>query len=160
MYCSAVEVSIGEQPLFCWAFYKKNFSSSHSFLAFCTTSFSAFYLFIFKIFFFMYFHFSTADLWSVVQESKSIGAEVNWGVRFRDLKDVSTLIYCMNRKKKLSINRTFDIIEISISISFFRVITSFQIYARRFLYACKDVQCRAVLLPLRYSPLYIFDPNM
>lgn len=55
----------------------------------------------------MYHHFRFVHLWSVVQESKSIGAEVNWGVRFKDLKDVSSLINCKNRKRKLSINRTF-----------------------------------------------------
>lgn len=42
----------------------------------------------------VYYHFSIAYVWSVVQESKSIGAEVNWGVRFKDLKDVSSLINC------------------------------------------------------------------
>lgn len=45
----------------------------------------------------MYHHFSFVDLWSVVQGSKSIGAEVNWGVRFKDLKDVS--INCKNGKR-------------------------------------------------------------
>lgn len=42
----------------------------------------------------VYHHFSIAYVWSVVQESKSIGAEVNWGVRFKDLKDVGSLINC------------------------------------------------------------------
>lgn len=28
-----------------------------------------------------------------MQESKSIGAEVNWGVRFKDLKDVSIMLF-------------------------------------------------------------------
>jgi hypothetical protein len=27
------------------------------------------------------------------QECKSIGADVNWGVRFKDMKDVSTLLH-------------------------------------------------------------------
>lgn len=31
---------------------------------------------------------SFCPIWCIMQESKSIGAEVNWGVRFRDLKDV------------------------------------------------------------------------
>ena len=29
----------------------------------------------------------------LLQESKSIGADVNWGVRFKDMKDVSILIH-------------------------------------------------------------------
>lgn len=28
-----------------------------------------------------------------MQESKSIGADVNWGVRFKDMKDVGTLLH-------------------------------------------------------------------
>lgn len=35
---------------------------------------------------------SIAYMWSVAQETKSIGADVNWGVRFRDLKDVGSLM--------------------------------------------------------------------
>lgn len=30
------------------------------------------------------------DLSTLLQESKSIGADVNWGVRFNDVKDVGT----------------------------------------------------------------------
>lgn len=43
-----------------------------------------------------------------VQESKSIGAEVNWGVRFRDQQDVCILVnnvfYCF-----ISIHNSFDV---------------------------------------------------
>ena len=31
----------------------------------------------------------------MVQESKSIGAEVNWGVRFKDFKDVGNVKGCV-----------------------------------------------------------------
>lgn len=31
----------------------------------------------------------------MVQESKSIGAEVNWGVRFKDFKDVGNIKGCV-----------------------------------------------------------------
>lgn len=30
---------------------------------------------------------------TIMQESKSIGADVNWGVRFKDMKDVGTLLH-------------------------------------------------------------------
>lgn len=30
-----------------------------------------------------------------MQECKSIGTDVNWGVRFQDMKDVSTLLHML-----------------------------------------------------------------
>ena len=122
-------------------------------------NFSSFHTLRVLLFFFVFFSFFFFMLLILIhivpllnvrcnlQESKSIGAEVNWGVRFKNPKDVSIIKYALQRYFR------FYILLTDISCNFLsRVKTSCQIFARRFPYVCKDVECRGALLPLKYVP--------
>lgn len=80
----------------------------------------------------------------ILQESKSIGADVNWGVRFRNSNDVSSPSYTYSSLLLLTAFQ-FGLFS-CIRLSIFQ-----QIYARRLHFDCMDVVCKGDLLLSRWG---------